>query len=69
MLTLRLDKELEGRLDNLSKKTKRSKNHYAKEAIRLYLDERDDYEIGLSRLQDHADKTISSKEMKKRLGL
>lgn len=69
MLTLRLDKELEGRLDNLSKKTKRSKSYYAKEAIRLYLDEREDYEIGLSRLQDHEDKAISSKEMRKRLGL
>ena len=69
MLTLRLDKELEGRLDSLSRKTKRSKSHYAKEAIRLYLDEREDYEIGLSRLQDHADKAISSKEMRKRLGL
>ena len=69
MLTLRLDKELEERLDSLSKKTKQSKSHCAKEAIRLYLDEREDYEIGLSRLQDHADKTISAKEMKKRLGL
>ena len=63
MLTLRLDKELEERLDSLSKKTKRSKSHYAKEAIRLYLDEREDYEIGLGRLQDHTDKTISSKEI------
>lgn len=69
MLAVRLDQKIEKRLENLVKNTRRSKSYYAKEAIRFYLEEREDYEIALSRLQDHTDKKISSKELRKRLGL
>ena len=69
MFAVRLDKELDKKLDELAKKTKRTKSHYAKEAIKIYLEERADYEIALGRLQDHTDKIISAKEMRKRLGL
>ncbi|MBI5816118.1 MAG: ribbon-helix-helix protein, CopG family [Nitrospinae bacterium] len=69
MLAVRLDKELEARLEELAKKTHRTKSHYMKEALRRYLDENEDYEIGLSRLRDHADKSVPAREMRKRVGL
>lgn len=69
MLAVRLDKELDERLDRLSKETHRPKSYYVREAIMLYLDEKEDYETALSRLHDHKDKIISSDEMRKRLGL
>lgn len=69
MLAVRLDKEIESRLEKLSKETHRPKSYYVREAIRLYLDEQEDYEIALSRLHNHSDNIISSDEMRKRLGL
>ncbi|MCI0469681.1 MAG: ribbon-helix-helix domain-containing protein [Nitrospirae bacterium] len=69
MLAVRLDEEIESRLEKLAKETHRPKSYYVREAVRLYLDEQEDYEIALSRLHDHSDKIISSIEMRKRLGL
>jgi RHH-type rel operon transcriptional repressor/antitoxin RelB len=69
MLAVRLDKETEARLEALARDTKRTKSFFAKEAIRHYLDERADYEIAMTRAKDHTDKTLSAKEMRKRLGL
>lgn len=69
MLAVRLDKDIERRLEKLAKETHRPKSYYVREAVRLYLDEQEDYEIALSRLRDHSDKLISSDEMRKRLGI
>jgi RHH-type rel operon transcriptional repressor/antitoxin RelB len=69
MLGVRLDKETEKQLELLAKETRRTKNFYAKEAIRLYLQERNDYKIAMSRAKDQKDKTISDKELRKRLGV
>ncbi len=69
MLAVRLDDDTERRLEKLAKETHRPKSYYVREALRLYLDEQEDYEIALSRLHDHSDKLISSNEMRKRLGL
>ncbi len=69
MLAVRLDKDIERRLEKLAKETNRPKSFYVREAIKLYLDEQEDYEIAISRLHDHTDNLISSAEMRKRLGL
>lgn len=69
MLAVRLDKDIERRLEKLAKETHRPKSFYVREAIKLYLDEQEDYEIAISRLHDHSDKLISSAEMRNRLGL
>ncbi len=69
MLAVRLDKDTEARLQELARSTKRTKSFFAKEAIQRYLDERADYEIAMTRAKDHTDKTITSKDMRKRLGL
>ena len=51
MLGIRLDPELERRLNDLAKKTGRSKSYYAREAIRQFLEDREDYLLGLSALE------------------
>ncbi len=48
---IRLDPELERRLNDLAKKTGRSKSYYAREAIRQFLEDREDYLLGLSALE------------------
>jgi len=43
MLAIRLSPDIEERLDQLSKKTGRTKTYYAREAIVEYLDDLEDY--------------------------
>lgn len=69
MLGVRLDPDTEARLARLAKATGRSKSHYAKEAIKEFLDEREDYLIALSRLEDESDAVIGADEVWRRLGL
>ena len=68
MLGIRLEPELEARLGKLAKKTVRSKSFYAREAIRQYLEEREDYLLGISVLERN-EPTISLKQLERRLGL
>jgi len=68
MLGIRLEPTLERRLERLAKKTGRSKSHYAREAIRQYLEDREDYLLGLSVLERN-EPTISLKDLERHLGL
>jgi RHH-type transcriptional regulator, rel operon repressor / antitoxin RelB len=68
MLGVRLERELEARLERLAKKTGRSKSYYAKEAIRQFLEDREDYLLGLAVLE-RKEPTISLEELERRLGM
>lgn len=68
MLGIRLEKDLERRLEKLAKKTGRSKSYYAREAIKQYLEDREDYLMGIAVLERN-EPTISREEMARRLGL
>jgi len=68
MLGIRLDRELERRLARLAKKTGRSKSYYAREALRQYLENREDYLLGLAVLERN-EPTVSLEELERRLGL
>jgi len=63
MLALRLDEDLEKKLEKLAKETKRSKSYHAKEAIKKYIEDRADYLKALAALEDNSP-NISLKEMK-----
>ena len=58
MLGIRLEPELEEKLESLAKETGRSKSYYAREAIRQYLEDREDPEgycgAGTARTHHHA---------------
>ncbi len=52
MLALRLPPEIEARLDELARKTGRSKSFYAREAILEHLDDLEDIYLAEKRLED-----------------
>jgi RHH-type transcriptional regulator, rel operon repressor / antitoxin RelB len=68
MLGIRLEPELEKKLNSLAKQTGRSKSYYAREAIRQYLEDREDYLKGIAVLE-RREPTISLDELERRLGL
>jgi RHH-type rel operon transcriptional repressor/antitoxin RelB len=68
MLGIRLEPELERRLARLARKTGRSKSYYARQAIRQFLEDREDYLLGISVLERN-ESTISLDELERRLGL
>lgn len=69
MLTLKLPADLEGRLNQLSEKTKRPKSFYMREALIEYLEEYEDAFLAMDRLNKKNAKFLSTKELEKSLGL
>ena len=64
---IRLEPELEEKLDSVSKETGRSKSHHARESIRQYLEDHEDYLKGIAALERH-EPTIALEELERRLG-
>jgi RHH-type rel operon transcriptional repressor/antitoxin RelB len=52
MLAIRLPEDLEKRLENLAKRTGRTKTFYARQAIEQHLDELEDIYLAEQRLAD-----------------
>ena len=68
MLGIRLEPELEERLDRLARETGRTKSYYAKKAIQQFLEDREDYLLGIAVLERNETRT-SLAEVRKELGL
>lgn len=68
MLGIRLEPELDAKLERLAKKTGRTKSYYARQAIRQFLEDREDYLIGLAVLE-RKEPTITIDELERRLGV
>jgi len=51
MLAVRLPEQTETRLDNLAQKTGRTKTYYVKKAIEEFLEDREDYLLAVSVLE------------------
>ena len=69
MLAIKLDTEIEARLQALATKTHRTKTYYAREAILAYLEDLEDIymaEEALNNLTSGKSKTISLDEMESR---
>jgi RHH-type rel operon transcriptional repressor/antitoxin RelB len=70
MLAVRLDKELEKRLERLVAKTGRTKTFYAREAIEAHLDDLEDFFLAEERLRDFREgDAIPLADLKAELGL
>jgi RHH-type rel operon transcriptional repressor/antitoxin RelB len=67
MLGVRLEPELEQRLERLAKETGRTKSYYAKEAIRQYVEDREDYLLGIAALEKQK-RTASMEELGRKYG-
>lgn len=68
-VSVRLPDGLEKALESIIKETERSKTFIIRKALETYIEEYADYQIALDRLTDKNDRIISSKELKKDLGL
>lgn len=68
MLTLRIDKNMEDRLNNLCKKTNRTKSFYVKKAINNFLEDQEDYLMAIEVIKEK-NQTYTLEEAKKMLGL
>ncbi len=72
MLAIRLPADIEARLDELAKRTGRSKTFYARQAILEYLDDLEDLFLAEQRwlsLQRGETRTLSLDEVERELGL
>jgi RHH-type rel operon transcriptional repressor/antitoxin RelB len=68
-VSVRLPKDLAKRLDGIAKETERPRSFIIQKAIEAYIEDVADLQIALDRLHDTSDPVISSKEMRKSLGL
>jgi RHH-type rel operon transcriptional repressor/antitoxin RelB len=68
MLAIRLDSEIEARLDRLAKRTGRTKTYYAREAILEHLEDLEDTYLAIERLKQ-PEKLFTIEEAKCELGL
>ncbi|MGB8481680.1 MAG: DUF6290 family protein [Acidobacteriaceae bacterium] len=68
MLGVRLEPEMEKRLERLAKKTGRTKSYYAKEAIRQYIEDREDSLLADEVLKKN-EPTFTLEEVRLELGL
>ena len=72
MLAIRLPQDIEARLDDLAKRTGRSKSFYAREAILEYLGDLEDRYLAeqvAQRIRAGEEQTASLNEVEARLGL
>jgi len=70
MLAIRLPDEIEKRLEELAKKTGRTKSYYVRQAILEYLEDMEDYYLAEERLKSFNEaNTIPLEEIMKRYGL
>ncbi len=67
-LGVRLDSTLDNRLQNLCQQTGRSKSYYAKKALTEFLNNREDYLLGLAILEQNED-ALTLDELEKHLDL
>jgi RHH-type transcriptional regulator, rel operon repressor / antitoxin RelB len=68
MLAIRLDADINKRLDRLAKLTGRTKTFYARQAILEHLEDLEDIYLATQRLQ-HPTRTYSARDVKRELGL
>ena len=68
MLAIRLNSDVEARLDALAKSTGRTKSFYAREAIMEHLEDLEDYYLAIERTKSGL-KGIPLDEVEQRLGL
>jgi len=69
MLAIRLPTEIEERLEQLAKKTGRTKTYYAREAILEHLDDLEDAYLAMHRLENPPERYWTLDELEQRVGL
>jgi RHH-type rel operon transcriptional repressor/antitoxin RelB len=68
-ISVRLPKELSEQLDNIAKETERPRSYIIQKALESYIDDYADLQVALDRLHDKTNPIVTSKELRKSLGL
>lgn len=68
-ISVRLPKELAAQLDHIARETERPRSYIIQKALESYIEDYSDLQIALDRLLDKTDPVVSSKELRKSLGL
>ena len=68
-ISIRLTDELAEHLKGWAKETDRTRSYIIQKAIEVYLEDYSDLQVALDRLRDKTDAVITSKELRKSLGL
>ncbi|NBT85998.1 MAG: ribbon-helix-helix protein, CopG family [Alphaproteobacteria bacterium] len=72
MLSIRLSKDLEGRLSALSERTHRSKSFFVKKALEKFLEDEEEYQIAMEAYEAYlrsGKKSSSFEDVMKKNGL
>ena len=68
-ISVRLPENLAIQLDSIAKETERPRSFIIQKALESYIEDYADLQIALDRLHDKGDEIVSSKEMRKSLGI
>jgi RHH-type rel operon transcriptional repressor/antitoxin RelB len=68
-ISVRLPQNVAEELSRVARESERSRSYVVQKAVEAYLDDFADLQVSLDRLRDRSDPMISSKEMRKSLGL
>jgi len=68
-ISVRLPKGLAEQLDHIAEETERPRSYIIQKALESYIEDYADLQIALDRLHDKTDPVVSSKELRKSLGL
>lgn len=68
-ISVRLPKELFAQLDSIAKETERPRSYIIQKALESYIEDYADLQIALDRLHDKTDPIVTSRELRKSLGL
>jgi len=68
-ISIRLPEDLVKQLDNIAKATERPRSFIIQKVLESYSKDYADLQVALHRLHDKADPVISSKKMRKSLGV
>jgi RHH-type rel operon transcriptional repressor/antitoxin RelB len=69
VISVRIPKDLADQLDSIAEETERPRSYIIQKAIESYIEDYADLQVALDRLHDKTDAVISSKELRKSLGL
>ena len=68
-ISVRLPKGLAEQLDHIAAETDRPRSYIIQKALESYIEDYSDLQIALDRLHDRTDPLVSSKDLRKSLGL
>ena len=68
-ISIRISDDLAKRLEMIVRETERPRSFIIQKALESYLGDYSDLQIALDRLHDTTDEVVSSKELRKSLGL